>query len=108
MNRQDKNVETASFATHLQDALTDSCLTISKHAKSRLDDRNIEISSTEWKEISERVSEAKKMGVNESLVLVNDAALIVSAKNQTVITAMNRKEAASQIFTNINGTIIMD
>lgn len=48
------------------------------------------------------------MGVKESLVLLNDAALIVSAKNNTVITAMNRKEATEQIFTNINGTIIMN
>ena len=52
--------------------------------------------------------EAKKLGVKESLVLLDDAALIVSAKNQTVITAMDRKEAMSQIFTNINGTIVMD
>ena len=48
------------------------------------------------------------MGVKESLVLVDDAALIVSAKNNTVITAMNRAEATAQIFTNINGTILMD
>lgn len=34
--------------------------------------------------------------------------LIVSAKNNTVITAMDRKEAQTQIFTNINGTIILD
>ena len=38
------------------------------------------------------------MGVNESLVLLKDAALIVSAKNNTVITAMDRNEAA---YTNI-------
>ena len=37
--------------------------------------------------------EAKKLGVKESLVLLDDAALIVSAKNQTVITAMDRNEA---------------
>ena len=61
-----------------------------------------------WQQISEKVIEAKKLGVKESLVLLDDAALIVSAKNQTVITAMDRNEATSQIFTNINGTIVMD
>jgi flagellar operon protein len=54
------------------------------------------------------VQEARKMGVNDSLVLLTDAALIISAKNNTVITAMGREEASSQIFTNINGTILMD
>ena len=48
------------------------------------------------------------MGIKESLVLLNNAALIVSAKNNTVITAMDREEAIDQIFTNINGTIIMN
>ena len=51
---------------------------------------------------------SKKKGVNESLVIVNNAALIVSAKNETVITAMNLQEASNQIFTNINGAIIVN
>ncbi|WP_409292284.1 TIGR02530 family flagellar biosynthesis protein [Peribacillus sp. SCS-37] len=83
-------------------------LIISKHAKARLADRNIEIDKAGWTKIGAKVKEAKKMGVTESLVLTKNAALIVSAKNNTVITAMDRKEAGSQIFTNINGTIIMD
>ncbi|CAH0256706.1 hypothetical protein [Peribacillus sp. Bi134] len=48
------------------------------------------------------------MGVNESLIITKNAALIVSPKNNMVITVMNREEATSQIFTNINGTIILD
>ena len=48
------------------------------------------------------------MGVTDSLVLTKEAALVVSAKNNTVITAMGRDEASSQIFTNINGTILID
>ncbi|PEZ81367.1 hypothetical protein CN380_10640 [Bacillus sp. AFS017274] len=34
--------------------------------------------------------------------------LLVSTKNNKVITVMDRDEATSQIFTNINGTIILD
>ena len=84
------------------------CLTISKHARQRLEQRGIHFNEARWNQIGEKVKEAKKMGVKESLVLVDDAALIVSAKNNTVITAMNRAEASEQIFTNINGTILMD
>ena len=87
---------------------TDEPLRISKHAQIRLEQREIEINHAKWQRIEEKVNEAKKMGVNESLVLLEDAALIVSAKTNTVITAMDRQEASSQIFTNINGTIVMD
>lgn len=97
-----------SFSKHLQEAIQPEKLTLSKHAKERISQRGIEIDEVQWGQIEEKVNEAKKMGVRDSLVLLQDAALIVSAKNNTVITAMDRQEAASQIFTNINGTIVLD
>ncbi|WP_010282424.1 TIGR02530 family flagellar biosynthesis protein [Bacillus timonensis] len=83
-------------------------LVISKHAQKRLDERNISIQDSKWKEIQMKISEAKTKGIRDSLVVTNNAALIVNVPNNTVITAMNRDEANSQIFTNINGTIILD
>jgi flagellar operon protein len=83
-------------------------LLISKHADSRLKQRGIEISGETWREVESKVAQAKMKGVKESLVLLDNAALIVSAKNSTVITAMDRQEAGSQIFTGIDGTIIID
>ena len=83
-------------------------LSISKHAKARLEQRNIDIKPETWSKVESKLGEARKKGVNDSLVLLDNAALIVSAKNNTVITAMGREEATSQIFTNINGTIVMD
>ena len=102
--------EQANFATELQSALkpNNEGLTISKHARQRLEQRGINFNEDRWNQIGEKVKEAKTMGVKESLVLVDDAALIVSAQNNTVITAMNRAEASEQIFTNINGTILMN
>lgn len=81
---------------------------VSKHAKSRLQERNIEISKDTWSQISEKMSEARQKGVEDSLVVLNDATLIVSTKNQTVVTALDRAESQSQIFTNINGTIFIN
>jgi flagellar operon protein len=100
---------TQDFKTIFQDTIHQQrTLTISKHANERLAQRGIHIPDQQWQKITEKVLEAKKLGVNESLVLTKHAALIVSAKNQTVITAMDRTEAKTQIFTNINGTIIVD
>lgn len=83
-------------------------LKVSKHAEKRLQDRGIEIAPEMWKKIHTKVLEARKKGVTDSLVVTNNAALVVSAKNETVITAMDRQEAQSQLFTNINGAILMD
>jgi flagellar operon protein len=110
--KPDKSVPTqqTNFAAELQSALKPNSegLTISKHARQRLEQRGINFNEARWNQIGEKVKEAKTMGVKDSLVLVDDAALIVSAQNNTVITAMNRAEASAQIFTNINGTILID
>ena len=97
-----------SFLQHLQEATVKTELKVSKHANQRLAERNIHISEAEWQLVSEKVSEARSKGVNDSLVLMDQAALIVSAKNATVITAMNRTEAKNQLFTNIDGTIVLN
>ena len=81
---------------------------ISKHAEQRIQQRNLQINEQQWSQLEEKLAEAKQKGLNDSLVLMDQAALIVNAKNNTVITAMDRSEASSQIFTNINGAIILD
>lgn len=99
-------VSKQSFMDHLKQATGDE-LKISKHASERLNERNISITDLEWKQISEKVFEAKNKGVKQPLVLLDQAALIVSAKNATVITALDRNEAKQQLFTNIDGTILL-
>ena len=81
---------------------------VSKHAEQRLKERNIQIDRKQWQVIGEKMSEAKQKGVTDSLVVTNDAALIVSTKNHTVVTAMGREEATTKVFTNINGTILIN
>ncbi|EGQ27383.1 TIGR02530 family flagellar biosynthesis protein [Mammaliicoccus sciuri] len=108
---QGKSQQTAkpnhSFIEHLQKATQPEKLKISKHANDRLQERGIQMTDAEWTRISEKVDEAKRKGIRESLVLTDQAALIVSAKNSTVITAMDRMEAKDQLFTNIDGTILL-
>src|SRR5690625_687886 len=83
-------------------------LKISKHAQQRLKERNIHIYQSQWQVIGEKMSEAKQKGVTDSLVVMDHAALLVSTKNHTVVTAMDRQEATSRVFTNINGTILIN
>ncbi|WP_164668990.1 TIGR02530 family flagellar biosynthesis protein [Virgibacillus doumboii] len=105
VKKPDHKSETASFKDVLAGVQE---LKVSKHAQERLTERNITINEKQWQEISQKMVEAKQKGVTDSLVLTDDAALLVSAKNNTVVTAMNKAEATSRIFTNINGTILIN
>jgi len=86
----------------------ESKLKISKHASERMKERNIEINEGLWQIIGEKVQDARKKGVTDSLVVLDQAALLVSAKNNTVVTAMDRSESINRVFTNINGTILIN
>ena len=77
----------------------------SKHASMRLNDRNITLSAEQNERLENAVKEADNKGVNESLVL--DLAFIVNVPNRTVITAMEQGETNSNVFTNIDGAVIM-
>lgn len=79
----------------------------SKHAASRLSDRNIELTTEQVKRLNLGAARASAKGINESLVLVDSLAFIVSVKNQTVITAMDKTEADENVFTNIDGAVII-
>ena len=105
--QQKSTVSNQSFLSHLQEATKQQELKVSKHANDRIVERNISISEQEWQDVTDRVFEARSKGVNQPLVLMDQAALIVSAKNATVITAMDRTEAKQQLFTNIDGTIVL-
>ena len=109
-NRSHKVAQKSNPINSFQSILeqTKSELKISKHAQHRLDERKIHISTEKWQEIADQVNQAKQKGITDSLVITSEATLLVSAKNNTVVTALDRHEAQSRIFTNINGTILLD
>nr|WP_156647192.1 TIGR02530 family flagellar biosynthesis protein [Lentibacillus sp. JNUCC-1] len=99
------NPKTTQFKDVLSDQLD---LKISKHAEERMKERQINLSDHEWQLMTDKMKEAKQKGVTDSLVLTKDAALIVSNKNNTVVTVMNKEEASSKLITNINGAILLN
>ena len=82
-------------------------LKFSKHAAYRLQDRNIELSDSQIDRLNAGMQKANEKGINESLVLMDQMAFIVNVKNSTVITAMNETEIKDNVFTNIDGAIIV-
>ena len=82
-------------------------LKFSKHATERLDERNITLSDDQSARLEEGVQKASSKGINDSLVLVDNLAFIVNVPNQTVITAMDQTESDENVFTNIDGAVIV-
>lgn len=78
----------------------------SKHALERMKSRNINLSESDVEKLENAVSKAEEKGSYESLVVLNDFALVVSVKNRTVITAVDSL-SSQNIFTNIDSAIFI-
>jgi flagellar operon protein len=80
---------------------------LSKHAAERMNSRNINFTESEIKDLGNAIKKAEDKGSKESLILLNDVALIVSVRNKTVITAMTRESLKDNVVTNIDSTIVI-
>ncbi len=97
----------ASFSEVLKARLEQQAgVKFSSHAMDRLNGREITLEHNELQRLSEAVSRAEEKGVNDSLILINDKAFIVSIRNRTVITAMDGDSIKNNVFTNIDSTLI--
>ncbi|MDN5346751.1 MAG: hypothetical protein PWP65_315 [Clostridia bacterium] len=81
-------------------------LKVSQHARQRMAGRNINFTPTQLVRLETAVNKAAAKGARESLVLVDDVALIVSIQNKTVITAAKGSELKGNVFTNIDSAVL--
>ena len=81
----------------------------SKHAHMRLSDRQITLTGDQLSRVEEGLNKAQDKGIRDSLVLVDDVALVVNVKSKTVITAMAGQVGSGQenVFSNIDGAVIV-
>ena len=82
-------------------------LRFSKHAANRLANRSITLSDSQMNRLTEGARKAGEKGIKESLVMVDQLAFIVNVPNNTVITAMDQSQTSENIFTNIDGAVIV-
>jgi flagellar operon protein len=79
----------------------------SQHAQDRLKARNITFSATDLANLEGAVNSVAQKGGKESLVMMGDSALVVSVKNRTVVTALDRTQMRGNVFTNIDSAVII-
>jgi flagellar operon protein len=82
-------------------------LTFSQHALERMQSRNLDFSAQDMVRLRDTVDKMAQKGARESLIYLNDIALVVSVTNKTVITAMDSMSAKDNIFTNIDSAAIL-
>ncbi len=82
-------------------------LKFSAHALNRIKDRSIAMDQNLRDKLEKAVNTAAEKGSKESLILSNDAAFIVSVKNKTVITVLDRNQMSGNVFTNIDSTVVI-
>ncbi len=79
----------------------------SKHAIERLQTRNITLTGEDLGKINEAVNKAAEKGVKETLIIMGNSAFIANVKNKMIITAAVEENLKNNVFTNIDGAVII-
>ena len=82
-------------------------LKFSNHAIERMHSRGISFSPDEMRGIENAIAKAAAKGSKDTLVLSGGNALIVSVKNSTVVTVMDKAAMKENVFTNIDSTVVL-
>lgn len=98
---------TDSFAEVLKRQQQEFGVNFSKHAQNRISDRNIDISADKMERLTQGMRLAGEKGLDDTLILIDKTAFIVSIKNGTVVTTVNGDDLSGNVFTNIDGTVIV-
>ncbi len=101
-----KTGTTGDFQKILEAKLTPE-LKISAHAQKRMAERGITLSPRDLAGIREAIGKARTKGCRESLVVLDQVALVVSVENQTVITAVDGRSLKENVFTNIDSAVFV-
>jgi len=84
-----------------------SALKFSNHAVDRMRSRGVHFSPDEMTRIQGAVSKAASKGSKDTLLITDKAALIVSVKDNTVVTVMDKASLKENVFTNIDSTVVV-
>lgn len=115
LSKDSKNKVTLDSKLSFQDILEEKAgrvsqgseLRFSKHASSRLATRAITLDESQVERLEAGVDRANGKGIKDSLMIMDQLAFIVNVPSKTVITAMDQTETDENIFTNIDGAVII-
>ncbi|MCF6265597.1 MAG: flagellar protein [Desulfuromusa sp.] len=95
-----------SFDQLLQNKIDQGGVKFSRHAVDRMNSRGIQFSPDQLQRLEQAVSQVQAKGGRESLVMIDDTALVVSVKNDTVVTVVDKDQLKNNVFTKIDSAVI--
>jgi flagellar operon protein len=78
----------------------------SRHALERLTRRGIDLDAPTLQRLTGGVHRAASKGSRDSVIFVDGTAVVVSVRNNTVITAVGSEHMRDHVFTNIDSAVI--
>lgn len=114
-NLNNENTETSSKDSETilkgksfdQILLEKESIKFSSHALKRIKLRNIKIDNKELLQLKEGVNKIREKGGQESVILMNEKAFVVSEKNNTVVTVVDEKSMKDNVFTKIDSMLMI-
>ncbi len=82
-------------------------ISFSKHAQSRAAERGIEVDDTLMGQLADSVERAQAKGATNILAFDATRAFIINVPHGRVITTMSQEEMEENIFTNIDGAVLL-
>ncbi len=108
VQQESQTVGKASFKDMFSRELADTRqINFSRHANERLHSRGIHLSEETINGIADAIDKAELKGSKETLILADEAAVVVSVKNRTVITAFDKNNLREGVVTSIDSAVIL-
>ena len=82
-------------------------ISFSKHAQSRAAERGIQVDDTLMWQLADSVERAQAKGATNILAFDATRAFIINVPHGRVITTMSQEEMEENIFTNIDGAVLL-
>jgi len=81
-------------------------LRLSKHAQKRVDRRQLNLTAAQLGRLDSAIGKAAVKGARNSVVMLDDLAVVVDVRARTVVTAMQQQSETGRVFTNIDSVVI--
>lgn len=81
-------------------------LQVSRHAQKRIERRDLDLDPARLTRLNSAIDRAAAKGSRNSVVMLDNLAVVVDVRGRTVVTAMNAEQGKERVFTNIDSVVI--
>lgn len=81
-------------------------LNFSRHLSERIERRRLDLSAERMTRLNSAVDKAAGKGSRDSVVFLDELALLVNVPSRTVLTAMQTDKMKDGVFTNIDSVVV--